>query len=315
MLSQSMHAYGASNAHFQPLPSSNGDLDSHSSMHHLGHNSNHNGNHTGQHKSVKARHHPYTNYNIVNRELQAGSTPGPIRRRISRACDQCNQLRTKCDGKLPCQHCVGESLEFCSPKKDSFKYPPKSNWMLISKPPDFALKCEYARERKKRGKASRKDIQAAAAAAAATAANGGHLSAGSASPTESLQGLSTSSRRDSDLLPPPRPGSLRKKSSSASTRTSIGDLHDMAQQQMHHHLGGPVGSQQHHGHHQGHHQHHHQHSISSDSGLSHLGHENGMQMHFDRMSPFHQQQSPNVAVSLPPSIFPQQRRRAEEYQS
>lgn len=31
----------------------------------------------------------------------------PVRRRISRACDQCNQLRTKCDGKTPCAHCVG----------------------------------------------------------------------------------------------------------------------------------------------------------------------------------------------------------------
>lgn len=31
----------------------------------------------------------------------------PVRRRISRACDQCNQLRTKCDGQQPCAHCVG----------------------------------------------------------------------------------------------------------------------------------------------------------------------------------------------------------------
>lgn len=54
-----------------------------------------------------------------------------VRRRISRACDQCNQLRTKCDGKSPCQHCI-----------------------------EFGLTCEYARERKKRGKASRKDLAA-----------------------------------------------------------------------------------------------------------------------------------------------------------
>lgn len=31
-----------------------------------------------------------------------------VRRRISRACDQCNQLRTKCDGQSPCAHCTGE---------------------------------------------------------------------------------------------------------------------------------------------------------------------------------------------------------------
>ena len=33
---------------------------------------------------------------------------GHTRRRISRACDQCNQLRTKCDGQNPCAHCLGE---------------------------------------------------------------------------------------------------------------------------------------------------------------------------------------------------------------
>ena len=37
------------------------------------------------------------------------SASGPVRRRISRACDQCNQLRTKCDGQNPCAHCIGES--------------------------------------------------------------------------------------------------------------------------------------------------------------------------------------------------------------
>jgi hypothetical protein len=37
------------------------------------------------------------------------ATSGPVRRRISRACDQCNQLRTKCDGKAPCAHCMGTS--------------------------------------------------------------------------------------------------------------------------------------------------------------------------------------------------------------
>ena len=81
----------------------------------------------------------------VRRESE-GATKAPrvgmakgqtVRRRISRACDQCNQLRTKCDGQHPCAHCV-----------------------------EFGLICEYARERKKRGKASRKDIAAQQAAAA-----------------------------------------------------------------------------------------------------------------------------------------------------
>lgn len=51
-----------------------------------------------------------------------------VRRRISRACDQCNQLRTKCDGKLPCAHCT-----------------------------DNSLACEYARVHKKRGRAPKKE--------------------------------------------------------------------------------------------------------------------------------------------------------------
>ena len=44
----------------------------------------------------------------VSRKRQSmESASAPVRRRISRACDQCNQLRTKCDGKNPCAHCVG----------------------------------------------------------------------------------------------------------------------------------------------------------------------------------------------------------------
>ncbi|KAL4981003.1 fungal-specific transcription factor domain-containing protein [Aspergillus desertorum] len=68
--------------------------------------------------------------------IRKNSSSAPVRRRISRACDQCNQLRTKCDGQNPCAHCI-----------------------------EFGLTCEYARERKKRGKASKKEIAAAAAAA------------------------------------------------------------------------------------------------------------------------------------------------------
>lgn len=39
--------------------------------------------------------------------IRKSSTATPVRRRISRACDQCNQLRTKCDGQQPCVHCLG----------------------------------------------------------------------------------------------------------------------------------------------------------------------------------------------------------------
>lgn len=44
--------------------------------------------------------------------IRKSSSSGPVRRRISRACDQCNQLRTKCDGQNPCAHCIGTSALF-----------------------------------------------------------------------------------------------------------------------------------------------------------------------------------------------------------
>ncbi|KAH7160237.1 fungal-specific transcription factor domain-containing protein [Dactylonectria estremocensis] len=87
---------------------------------------------------AKHRQHPY------GPSTRTPGTSGPIRRRISRACDQCNQLRTKCDGQHPCAHCI-----------------------------EFGLGCEYIRERKKRGKASRKELAQQAAAQAASGTTGG----------------------------------------------------------------------------------------------------------------------------------------------
>ncbi|KXJ95360.1 fungal-specific transcription factor domain-domain-containing protein [Microdochium bolleyi] len=93
---------------------------------------------------VKHRHHPY-----AETTTKTNGRSGVVRRRISRACDQCNQLRTKCDGQHPCAHCV-----------------------------EFGLGCEYMRERKKRGKASRKDLaqQAAASKTASSADDTGGTS-------------------------------------------------------------------------------------------------------------------------------------------
>jgi hypothetical protein len=58
---------------------------------------------------VKPHRFPYANGPIVPRNQRdmlhertgrSSATSGPVRRRISRACDQCNNLRTKCDGRL-----------------------------------------------------------------------------------------------------------------------------------------------------------------------------------------------------------------------
>ena len=116
--------------------------------------------------------------NGVTKPGRQGSTNGSIvRRRISRACDQCNQLRTKCDGKHPCAHCV-----------------------------EFGLTCEYARERKKRGKASRKDL------AAQQAASGGQGDDEETSPKAEDENESdeTVNRRASE----PQHGIKRRRSSS-----------------------------------------------------------------------------------------------------
>ncbi|KAH0552844.1 hypothetical protein GP486_006955 [Trichoglossum hirsutum] len=208
------------------------------------------GHHSLGKTTMKNRHHPYGNNNNNNNNSYApvvssagahgsvsndrnGSSntasSGPVRRRISRACDQCNQLRTKCDGKLPCAHCV-----------------------------DFSLSCEYVRERKKRGKASRKDIQqqqAAAAAAAGIAQSPNGFSSEDPSPTGSIQSLNSIGGRTSlnDLQPPPvsRAMSLGGNLLSASTgmgqdmtkpnhrANSIGDLRGISgvstMDQQHHH--------------------------------------------------------------------------------
>ncbi|ORY85724.1 fungal-specific transcription factor domain-domain-containing protein [Protomyces lactucae-debilis] len=61
-------------------------------------------------------------------DAQEGPAGGPIRKRISRACDSCYSLRTKCNGENPCQQCVKTSIP-----------------------------CTFDRARKKRGKAARKE--------------------------------------------------------------------------------------------------------------------------------------------------------------
>nr|POE72264.1 xylanolytic transcriptional activator xlnr [Quercus suber] len=91
----------------------------------------------------------------------------PVRRRISRACDQCNQLRTKCDGKFPCAHCV-----------------------------EVGLSCEYARARKKRGKASRKDIAAQLANTTMSGSAGDGSGGGSDRSPPSLDGHSSADAQE-----------------------------------------------------------------------------------------------------------------------
>ncbi|KAJ9223717.1 transcriptional regulator family: Fungal Specific TF [Paecilomyces variotii] len=131
--------------------------------------------------------------------IRKNSSSTPVRRRISRACDQCNQLRTKCDGHSPCAHCI-----------------------------EFGLTCEYARERKKRGKASKKDLARAAAAATAAPSSNGNDSASSAngqspadkrSPSEvnNRSGIAFDSSRDSAQ---PRTSHARQQSMTGMTTIS-----------------------------------------------------------------------------------------------
>ncbi|KAI9862206.1 MAG: hypothetical protein M1824_001587 [Vezdaea acicularis] len=171
------------NAHFapQPLHAPGPEAFSHAPQYAVQpiHHSSMNSDLSSRKRSISSRYGPYGNGTLgstmgsSHRSLSEAHNVGPlggsapVRRRISRACDQCNQLRTRCDGQSPCAHCV-----------------------------ELGLTCEYNRERKKRGKASRKDIQQqqqAAAAAAASASNSqspNGASSQSQSPSESFQAFS-----------------------------------------------------------------------------------------------------------------------------
>lgn len=48
---------------------------------------------------------------ITKKKGAKTQSDGKPRKRTSRACDQCNQLRTKCDGLQPCAHCLSLNLD------------------------------------------------------------------------------------------------------------------------------------------------------------------------------------------------------------
>ena len=177
---------------------------------------------------TKVRHHPYETLHNANngtanklkdaRRASAADekgNSGPIRRRISRACDQCNQLRTKCDGQAPCAHCIGK-LE----NDTVFRCRVCSPCVL-----EFSLACEYFRERKKRGKASRKDIAQQQAAAAAATVSSGTDTNSPCTPTFS-EGFPTSAPQSAiedskeDVTSQPRPSLSSRSLSAASEKSS-----------------------------------------------------------------------------------------------
>ena len=122
------------------------------------------------------------------------SVSGPVRRRISRACDQCNQLRTKCDGQHPCAHCVGT----CKPRPEEVRFPDFTNPLSL----ELNLGCEYMRQKKKRGKASRKDLAARVAAQSEGPVSPNGDSGNSQAATERLD-ASASISRGADGSPRP----------------------------------------------------------------------------------------------------------------
>ncbi|UPL02333.1 hypothetical protein LCI18_013267 [Fusarium solani-melongenae] len=130
---------------------------------------------------MKNRQHPYGT-------TARGSGASGIRRRISRACDQCNQLRTKCDGQHPCAHCI-----------------------------EFGLGCEYIRERKKRGKASRKELAQQAAAQAAASGKGQN-------PEEIAGENNQSSNKELETSSIPHSGERQPSTSSKSSKDQSDDV-------------------------------------------------------------------------------------------
>ena len=64
----------------------------------------------------KDLHLSYRRPHLRPRELRRPGTARPmsqstgvVKRRITRACDQCHRFRTKCDGQTPCGHCKGKT--------------------------------------------------------------------------------------------------------------------------------------------------------------------------------------------------------------
>lgn len=126
MLSTNLHQYPPAFSH---VPSPNAvdhpHHHHHLAMDHMGHSSLESMAHPSQYaalqfhhnrhvlpngKAVIKPHHrlPYASGPLAPRHQRemlhersgrSNSASGPVRRRISRACDQCNQLRTKCDGR------------------------------------------------------------------------------------------------------------------------------------------------------------------------------------------------------------------------
>lgn len=156
MMSTSLHQYPSAFSHL-PAPNMVDHQQHHLAAQHMGHSPLDALAHTSQYASLQYHHNrhvlpngkalvkphrlPYASGPIAPRNQRdmlhersgrGSATSGPVRRRISRACDQCNQLRTKCDGrqryathhmsrvvcygtvltKDSCAHCIGTHNPF-----------------------------------------------------------------------------------------------------------------------------------------------------------------------------------------------------------
>lgn len=157
--------------------------------------------HLQQHVDVSTTHssrvpqpkHRQLHKTPTSRSTSAGDL---IRRRISRACDQCNQARTKCDGQDPCAHCIGGSGIFLF-----------GAYQMISLiRAESGRGCEYIRERKKRGKTSRRDLAQKAAAQSAEAEDVWEFSI-----LDDEDGLSTERTTNCGMLKKHQPSNSREK--------------------------------------------------------------------------------------------------------
>ena len=112
---------------------------------------------TGHQTRGRGRHNEAPPPSSQESSRKRSTKKGVIKRRITRACDQCHSLRTKCDGKQPCSHCQGQYVRSL---RGSFS---------TDHLPELGIECQDLRERKKRGKASQKDKADRQATAGTTA--------------------------------------------------------------------------------------------------------------------------------------------------
>lgn len=84
---------------------------------------------------------------VVDMTKPERKASAPVKRRVSRACDHCHRMRTRCNGQAPCSRCIGTS-------RANLAWLSNVAFFWLTFPPELEYVCQYNREKKRRGKVS-----------------------------------------------------------------------------------------------------------------------------------------------------------------